>query len=70
MRLPRLAPESIGTRCRQTAERALNIAFDSQTMVDDDPTNGGLTSSLSGIKNKITKLQTIGVPAETISQRE
>ncbi len=41
-----------------------------QTLVDNDPTNGGLTALLSGIKNKISKLETTGVPPEAVSQRE
>jgi energy-coupling factor transporter ATP-binding protein EcfA2 len=54
-----------GVRTNYEASRAIL-----QSLLDSDPTNGGLTSLLSGIKNKIGKLDATSVPAEALSQRE
>jgi tetratricopeptide (TPR) repeat protein len=71
-----LSLETLGDIANRTGDReAVRRNYEAsrailQTLVDVDPTNVGLTNLLSGIKNKIGKLETIGVPTEAVGQRE
>jgi hypothetical protein len=39
-----------------------------QELVEGDPTNSGWTTLLSGIKNKISRIETVKVPVEASSR--